>query len=85
MEFNPKSLIFIDETGSSHRDTILKYGYGLQGMTPHTNLTYTENGYQLLEYLLIVELRMFISLRDMLILTYFYLHTIMFTSNITSI
>ena len=34
MEFNPKSLIFIDETGSNRRNTIHKYGYSLQGMTP---------------------------------------------------
>ena len=34
IEFNPKSLLFIDETGSNRRNTIRKYGYGLQGMTP---------------------------------------------------
>ena len=34
MEINPKTFIFIDETGSNHRNTIRKYGYGLQGMTP---------------------------------------------------
>ena len=34
MEFNPHSLIFIDETGSNRRNAIRKYGYGLQGITP---------------------------------------------------
>ena len=34
MDFNPKTLIFIDETGSNRRNTIRKYGYSLRGMTP---------------------------------------------------
>ena len=34
MDFNPKTLVFIDETGSNRRNTIRRYGYGLQGMTP---------------------------------------------------
>lgn len=37
MAFNPQSLIFIDETGSNRRNTIRKYGYGLQGITPITH------------------------------------------------
>lgn len=34
MDFDPKTLIFIDETGSNRRNTVRKFGYSLQGMTP---------------------------------------------------
>lgn len=36
MDFDPKTLIFIDETGSTHRNEIRKYGYSLRGLRPVT-------------------------------------------------
>ena len=37
MEFNPKTLLFLDEAGSTRRNAIRTYGYGLKGMTPVTH------------------------------------------------
>lgn len=37
MEFDPKTLIFIDETGSTRRNAVRKFGYALQGITPVTH------------------------------------------------
>ena len=37
MEFNPKTLIFIDETGSTRRNALRRYGYSLVGVTPVTH------------------------------------------------
>ena len=37
MEFNPKTLLFLDEAGSTRQNAIRTYGYGLKGMTPVTH------------------------------------------------
>ena len=37
MDFDPKTLIFIDETGSTRRNAIRRYGYALLGVTPVTH------------------------------------------------
>lgn len=37
MDFDPKTLIFIDETGSTRRNAIRRYGYSLLGVTPVTH------------------------------------------------
>ena len=34
LDFDPKTLIFIDETGSTRRNEVRKYGYSLCGLTP---------------------------------------------------
>ena len=36
MDFNPKTLILIDETGSNRRNTIRKYGYSLRSVQIRT-------------------------------------------------
>lgn len=38
MDFDPKTLIFIDETGSTRRNAIRRYGYALLGVTPVTHI-----------------------------------------------
>lgn len=37
LEFDPKTLVFIDETGSTRRNAVRKYGYSLVGVTPVTH------------------------------------------------
>ena len=34
LDFDPKTLIFVDETGSTRRNEVRKYGYSLRGLSP---------------------------------------------------
>ena len=35
--FEPEMIVWLDETGSDHRNSVRAYGYGLRGLTPVTH------------------------------------------------
>ena len=61
--FEPDMIVWLDETGSDHRNSVRAYGYGLHGLTPVTHKLKVYVGKENISYCICVELRMHTFMR----------------------